>query len=77
MATPGIWDSWNSAVSSQIEAQRADPGSSAYGYDYEFGDWLSGAYSAGKQAQAQSLMDAKEWQRNENSAKQQRAFEPL
>ena len=50
-------------------------GNSAYDYNYQFGDFLSGGMAAGRQAQAQSLMDAKEWQRNEYSAAQQRQFE--
>lgn len=48
---------------------------SAYTYSYNFGDWLSGAHAAGRQAEAQAALDAKEWQRNEYSAAQQRAFE--
>lgn len=50
-------------------------GSSAYNYRYVFGDILSGAHAAGKQAEAQAALDAKEWARNEYSAQQQRAFE--
>lgn len=49
--------------------------SSAYKYKYVFGDFLSGAMAAGKQAEAQAALDAKEWARNEYSAQQQRAFE--
>lgn len=48
---------------------------SAYTYSYQPGDFLSGAMAAGRQAEAQSRLDAKEWQRNEYSAAQQRAFE--
>lgn len=48
---------------------------SAYQYNYQFGDFLSGGYAAGRQAEAQAALDAKEWQRNEYSAAQQRAFE--
>ena len=50
-------------------------GTSAYSYSYQPFDFLSGGMAAGRQAEAQSLLDAKEWQRNEYSAAQQRAFE--
>lgn len=49
--------------------------SPAYQYSYQFGDWLSGGMAAGRQAEGQAALDAKEWQRNEYSAQQQRAFE--
>lgn len=52
-----------------------DLGSSAYDYRYSFGDILSGGFAAGRQAEAQAALDAKEWARNEYSARQQRAFE--
>lgn len=50
-------------------------GHSAYSYDYQFGDFLSGNMAAGRQAEAQAQLDAAEFRRNEYSAQQQRAFQ--
>ena len=43
--------------------------------DYQFGDWITGRMANKQATESQALMDAKEWQRNEYSAAQQRAFE--
>lgn len=42
---------------------------------YEFGDWITGRGTQKKLAAAQTEADLKEWQRNQYSAQQQRAFE--
>lgn len=81
MATSGTYIG-NSAYMNTYnhgEGMTYDPnvnlGGNAYQYQYTFGDWLSGAMAAGRQAEAQGALDAKEWARNEYSAQQQRAFE--
>lgn len=74
MATVGYYTPYQNTDGNTYDASQ-NLASSAYKYKYVFGDFLSGALAAGKQAEAQAALDAKEWARNEYSAQQQRAFE--
>lgn len=65
----------NSAKTQQELTEEQKLAQSPYHYSYTFGDWITGNMAAGKQAEAQAALDAREWQRNEYSAQQQRAFE--
>lgn len=77
MATPvgTYYDGSQMKANGEYYDPSVNLGSSAYDYTYSLGDFLSGGMAAGKQAEAQAAMDAKEWARNEYSAQQQRAFE--
>ena len=75
MATSAFGISYDVPYSSPNFSSANPYTSAVVDQSYQFGDWITGRMADKQAAQNQAFLDTKEFQRNEYSAQQQRAFE--